>query len=325
MSFFRGSTTPKRFRPRHGLDFTLATRCLSTDPTIKLKNSKYIDDSNTGRVIYGGLETNIISLLKGTVAEFGFPHNIETATEQAAALCKVVDGTADSINLAVSGGGAGYTANYQLLPDTEAVGDYVMFGGAAPFGAIWTDVSATVATYSADSITWEYYTTAGWTALTIIWDQTDSDDQDGDRPFQEDGYTIFSAPTDWAASGGVYWIRARVTAAGLTQIPLLDSVEHSLLTIPGATEVPIAGTIGRGRASWTTVSGANNDTECILMNITSGACSAITTLTQALAEHEVADFALAVARDDKIAMFYTQEDGTTEFANGALELRIVGS
>ena len=225
--------------------------------------------------------------------------------------------------------GAGYAANYQLFPDTEAIGDYAIFGAAAPFGAMWTNVSATVATYSADSITWQYWNGTAWADLTILWDVTDSTANDGKRPFQVDGYTLWSAPTDWAASTIdsqlAYWIRIYVDAAGVTQIPLLDSVEHSILTCPTASEVPIGGVVGRGRFSWTTVSGANANTTCILYNMTSGAASAVKTLTKATIEQEVADFALTVAKDDKLVVFYCAEDGTTEFANGTLELRIAQS
>ncbi len=65
---------------------------------------------------------NIVVGLFGTVAEFTFPHNEITLTEQAVALAKVEDGGV-FLNLAVSGGGAGYTANYQLFPDADSVQD----------------------------------------------------------------------------------------------------------------------------------------------------------------------------------------------------------
>jgi len=277
----------------------------------------------------GAIETtlveNILMGLFGTVAEFGFPHNEVTLTEQAAALAKVEDGGV-FLNLSVSGGGAGYAANYQLFPDTEAINDAAYFGAVAPFGAINIDID-TVATYGNDAIVWEYYTKTGWKALTIIYDHTDADDQDGDRPFQQDGYIIFSAPTDWVKTTidtqEAYWIRARVSAAQITQIPTTNSVEHKIPSAAAATEVPARGTIGRGRITFGTKSGANNDTKAVLMNLTSGACSAIKTLTKAKQEIEVADFALAVAKDDAIALFYTAEDGSTEYANGIAELRLV--
>lgn len=271
------------------------------------------------------LYENFIMGLMGTVAEFTFAHNEITLTEQAAALAKVEDGGV-FLNLAVSAGGAGYASNYQLFPDTEAVNDAVYFGAVAPFGAIYIDIG-TAAVYGNDAIVWEYYDGLGWKALTIIYDHTDADDKDGDRPFQQDGYIIFSAPTDWKKvtvdSQEAYWIRARVSAAQITTIPITNSVEHKLPSAPAATEVPSDGVIGRGRITFGTKSGSAADTKAILMNLTSGAASAIKTLTKAKQEIEVADFALVVAKDDALAMFYTVEEGTTEYANGIAELRLL--
>jgi len=272
---------------------------------------------------------NIIMGLFGTVAGFLFPHNEITLTEQAAALAKVEDGGV-FLNLSVSGGGGGYTANYQLFPDVDAINDAVYFGAVAPFGALYMDMTATVQTYAADAITWEYYNGLGWKTLTIIYDHTDSDDQDGDRPFQEDGYIIFSAPTDWVKttvdSQSAYWIRARVSAAQITIIGLTDSLEHKLPSAPAATEVPSDGKIGRARITFGTKSTGTADTTAILMNLTSGAASAIKTLTKAKQEVEVADFALIVSKDDGIVLFYISVDGGgTEYANGIAELRLVRS
>ena len=271
---------------------------------------------------------NIIVGLFGTVAEFTFPHNEITLTEQAAGLAKVEDGGVFR-NLAVSGGGAGYASNYQLFPDTEVANDAVYFGAALPFGAIYMDMEATVQTYSADALTWEYWDGHNWSALTIVWDATDGTAQDGKRSFGADGYIIFSAPTDWALktvdSQSAYWIRARCSDNKISQIGLTDSLEHKIPSSAHASEVPSDGTIGRGRITFATKSGTTADTKCILVNLTSGACSAIKTLTKGKQEIEVADFALVVSKDDAIAFHYTDEDGTTEYANGIAELRLVRS
>ncbi|MCK5018089.1 MAG: hypothetical protein KAS32_13615 [Candidatus Peribacteraceae bacterium] len=269
----------------------------------------------------------ITSGLQGTVAEFTFCFNETTNTEAAAAFCKTYDLSATEYqNVATSGTGAGYAANYQLFPDTEQINDAVYFGAATPFGCIYTNVAATIATYSADGITWEYWDGNAWATLTIIYDQTDSDDQDGDRPFQEDGYTIFSAPSNWKScavdSQTAYWIRARLSAASLTQIPLLDSVEHYTVAFDAATKVPYACTIGRGKFNFGTVSGANADAKVILVNLSKGTCSAITTITKAKKDFEIADFAVTCDKDDEIGFFITQEDGTTEYANGLVELTL---
>ena len=273
-------------------------------------------------------DENLIVGLNEVVAEKTFPHNEMTLTEQAAAYAKVEDGGV-FLNLAVSGGGGGYTANYQLFPDADAINDAVYFGAASPFGVIYVNMSATVQTYTNDALVWEYYDGLGWQALTIIWDETDGTAQDGKRSFGADGHIIFSAPTDWAPvtvdSQSAYWVRARCSAANITNLGLTDSEEHSLVSAAAASEVPDSGTIGRARFSWTTVSGATADTKVILVNLTSGACSAIKTLTKAKKEHEIADFDVAVSKDDAIAFHYTDEDGTTEFEGGTAELRLVRS
>ena len=286
--------------------------------------------ANTGAVTAkAGIKTDVVTFgLPGTVAAFTLPFNNETETEQAAALCKSYDhGTTAYVNVATSGGSGEYTANYQLFPDTEVENDAVYFGGVTPFGIIVIDID-TVATYGADSLTWEYWNGTAWTGLTIVYDATDSTAQDGLRSFQVDGSIIFSAPTDWTAlevdSQTAYWVRARCNATvNITQIPLTNSVEHKLVSDTTAPEVPAAGTIGRGRLTFTTNSASNNNTDIILCNLGSGACSAIKSLTKNVQIHEVADFALVVAGDDGLAVYITQQDGATEFADATLELNIV--
>jgi len=285
--------------------------------------------ANTGAITAkAGLKTDLVTVgLPGTVGAFALTFNNETETEQTAALCKSYDhGTTAYVNIATSSGSGEYTANYQLFPDTETEDDAVYFGGVLPFGMIVIDID-TVATYGADSLTWEYYNGTAWTALTIVYDRTDSTAQDGLRSFQIDGHIIFSAPTDWTAlevdSQTAYWIRARCNATvNITQTPTTNSVEHKLVSDTTAPEMPAAGSIGRGRLTFTTNSASNNDTNIILCNLTSGACSAIKALTKAVQIHEIADFALAVVADDALAVYITQIDGATEFADGTLEMNV---
>ena len=265
--------------------------------------------------------------LGGTTAVNTFPYDETTNTEASAAYCKTYDVSATEYqNVATSGTGSGYTANYQLWPDTEAENDAVYFGASSKFGVIYTNVAATNATYSGDNVAWEYYNGSSWATLTILYDQTDSDDQDGDRPFQEDGYTIFSAPADWAMttvdSQSAYWIRARCTGTACTQIPLLDSHEHYTVGLDAGTAIPFAGDIGRGRFSWGTTGGSTADTKLILCNITAGTASAVKTLTKGKVSNKVADFSVTVDADDEIAFFCTQEDGSTEYADGYVELTV---
>lgn len=261
------------------------------------------------------------------VASSSFPYDTTTNTEQAAALAKVFDVSEDEFqNLATSGAGAGYTANYQIFPDTEAIGDYAVFGYANKFGAMYVDISATGATYSANALSWEYWNGRSWITFTP-YDETDTTAQDGTRSFIADGYIIMNVGTDWASSKidsqEAYWIRVKVTAATITQIPLTDSKEHEVTTLTnGGTVVNTFGTISRGLFRFETVSAGNNDTVMILVNMTTGQSSSEKTITKAIADADVSDFDLIVNRGDSIALFCTTEDGTTEFAGGTLELSI---
>lgn len=259
-----------------------------------------------------------------------FPHVEISKTEAAAAYALTYDDSDAWYKVSSSSSGS-YSNNYQLFPDTEAVGDAAYFGASTPFGALWFNVSGTNATYSDDSVTWEYYNGSSWQTLSILYDQTDSDDQDGDRPFQEDGYIIFSAPDDWtpylADSGGSneqdgYFVRARISGANVTQIPLLDSKNHYTMSATNATKMPYDGTIDDARISWTTVSGSNNDTKVILCNLTNGKASAVKTITQAEAACRISSIDVDVYEGDYVALFCTQEDGGTEYEGGIGELTV---
>lgn len=264
--------------------------------------------------------------LKGTVVIDTFPFNTVTLTEAAAAFAKVSDGGV-FLNLAVSGGGGGYTANYQIWPDTELENDACYFGATAKFGALYFDISATVATYGADSAVWEYWNGTAWTTLTIIWDHTDADDGDGDRPFQQDGYLIFSAPTDWAAniidSQSAYWIRSRIISGfDVTQIPLTDSKEHQIPSNANASEIPYAVTISRCRFNWDTVSTGTADTKLIFYNFTTNYAKELT-ITKALRDFAIADVAITVAANDEFGWYVSQVDGGgTEYADGSVEMKV---
>ena len=253
-----------------------------------------------------------------------FSHNDVTQTEAAASFAKGDDGGSFA-NIATISGEGGYSTNYQLFPDTEIENDAIYFGRATPFGNMFIDV-VTGAAYGADSLTWEYYN-GSWTALTIIWDKTDSTAQDGKRSFQADGDIFFSAPTDWTTttidSQLAYWVRARCNATvNITTIPILNSVEHKITTLDSGSAIPYAGTLSRGRFSFEVKSAANADTIVLLYNSTSGACSVLKTITKAKLDFAISDFALTVAKDDVVGFFCTQEDGTTEYAGGTCEFKI---
>lgn len=306
-----------------------------------LYGSNYTEINNQGNITLNGTakisgsagttiagQNELVTMgLGGDVLLDTFPFNTVTLTEAASTFAKVSDGGVFE-DLATSSNGAGYTANYQLFPDTEVENDAAYFGAVAPFGALYFDMSATVAVYGADSITWEYYNGTAWTALSILWDNTDADDGDGDRPFQQDGYVLFNAPTNWASltvdSQAAYWIRARCNATvNITTIPLTNSKEHQIPSDANAFELPYAGTISRCRFQWDIPSTGTADTKFILYNFTTGEASAVQTITKALIDFAIADIGVTVAADDELGIYISQVDGGgTEYGDGHLEMKV---
>jgi hypothetical protein len=176
------------------------------------------------------------TFIQAAIAEYT-QYPAYTATEQAAALAKCLDGTSYA-NLAVTAAEAGYTANYQLFPDAPAAGDAVFFGGAVPFAQLGIDMSATVQVYDAAGVIgWDYWNGTAWSDLdaSIIYDGSGTTGQTGDYFGEGDGVLTFVPPQDWAASTidsqSAYWIRASIEtgkAANLTTVGLTNSTEHDL-------------------------------------------------------------------------------------------------
>lgn len=264
--------------------------------------------------------------MTGTMAA-NFFNDTMTTTEAAAAYCKVYDASATTTfyNLAVSSTNTAYAQNYQLFPGTEAINDAIYFGAATKFGAIHIDMSATVQTYSADGLTWEYYNGTGWGSFTP-YDTTDGTAQDGKRSFGADGYILLNVGSDWTPttidSQLAYWVRARCTAATITQAGVTNSKEHEVMTCTAGTRVKSAGTVSRALFRYNTLSsGAGNDSEVVLNNLTRGYTSSNLTLTKNLGDIAVT-LSLDVEVNDQIVWFCTTVNGTVEYANGIVELEI---
>lgn len=250
-------------------------------------------------------------------------------TEQAAALCVVEDydaGGSDYQLLSSSSSGAGYTSDYQLLPDTEAVSDAVYFGGAIPFCELAIDMD-TNATHTSDSLVWEYWDGSAWSTLTLTRDSTDTTAQDGKRSFQRDGAIAFIPPSDWATtsvnSQSAYWVRARVTGANLSVTPTTNSTEHSLITPADAIRAATTGLITELRASdLASTLHTATDVKFILVNFTTGATTSELTWAQDLRVDRWTSLSLAVTAGDELGVLVTQEDGTNEIENAMLEILI---
>jgi len=176
--------------------------------------------------------------------------DVVQSTAAGAAYAKIYDlGSTTYANLAVAGGTTHYAANYQLTPDaaSEVIGDACYFGHTAKFVELYFDL-ATLATHAGDSFTWEYWNGSAWTAITVIYDYTDTTAYDGKRSFQRDGTITFVVPDAWAMNTvdaqSAYWVRARITAANITQSPIMNTVLHKIV-VPStvATITPKKGSI----------------------------------------------------------------------------------
>lgn len=154
---------------------------------------------------------------------------------QQAAFAKGDDGTSFA-NLAATAAEAGYTANFQLLPDAPAADDAFYFGAAAPFDQISVTVATAQVYDEAACLAWEYYDGDSWESLTVVEDTTGSTATDGTY-FAETtgaGRLTFTQPSDWDTveidSQEAYWIRAVVQTDKADNIttPGIISDEHGV-------------------------------------------------------------------------------------------------
>ena len=141
---------------------------------------------------------------------------IGDATTQAAAFAKCDDGSSFA-NLAVTAGEGGYTANFQLLPDTPVAADAFYLGAAAVFDAVSIVVGTAMVYDEAACLVWQYSKTGStWGTLTIVEDNTGSTAETGEYFGEQTGRMVFTKSSDWVAqtidSQEAFWIRAVVQA-----------------------------------------------------------------------------------------------------------------
>ena len=259
---------------------------------------------------------------ESALAEFTiYPTN--TATEQAAAFCKVYSVTeADYANISASNTDLGdtYAAEYQLFPDADAdvIGDAVYFGGAAPFATMGIDMSATVSVWSGTPILWEYYTAAGWVTLPVIRDGSSSTGATGITSFEQDGIIAFGPAPQWASSTidsqAAYWCRAKLGAAGVTTPGLTNSTEHDL-HVQTTGYVPTRDGLVTS-LFFNDLSGTEHSTadiEGTFMNTTTGASSGLWVWKQDV-QNGVCNLPTAVPVNigDKCGIYISVEDGVAE-------------
>ncbi len=257
-------------------------------------------------------------------------------TEQAASLAKAFDADESSGtwgNIEDTAVRADYTSGFQLFPDSPAATDAAAFGGAVPFPELAFDGTGTPAVYDeATVIVWEYTTAVDtWSTLTIVTDQTDTDDQSGGRPFQDatGGAISFIPPSDWASVAldgqTAYWIRAIIqTGKGdnMTTSPVLNNVQHDLVKPSDGFTCPHGGTITGIRVSDAKAGTLHTAIKFILMNFTTGDHSGEKTWASGQRQDAFTGLTLAVNTGDELGVLNTDEDGTNEPTNVLLELNV---
>jgi len=242
-----------------------------------------------------------------------------TLTNQAAALAKVYDnGTSTFANLAVSGGIAPYTSNWQIFPDVPTDEDAVYFGGAVPFPELGLDMGGVVQASGGAVFTWEYSQgAAAWAAATIRVDGTGTGAAvDGSRSFEADGAITHVPPADWATDtvdGQLgYWLRCRVTTVANigANLGVTNAEEHSLITPTHGFYCPANGTVtGLRLADGAAALHTTRDVLFILVNFTTGLSTTELTFAQALRNERFTGLSLAVSAGDRLGVICTQDDG----------------
>jgi len=213
------------------------------------------------------------------------------------------------------------------MPDPFDTSDALYMGYTSKFCAAIIQIGTAGAGDAAAAETlWEYYNGSAWVTLETGFELLDS------TTALEAGtstYVVsFVPPSAWATvavDGGTacYFIRFRATADDVfnTTQPTITQMWCVPLDVGQGLVVPYAGTITAVDLIASTASATNDDTELLLVNVTQGTFAQLT-WTGADTMDRVASLTLAVAEDDQLALVVTAEDGTTEFANGSLELRI---
>jgi hypothetical protein len=220
----------------------------------------------------------------------------------------------------------GFTNDFQLTADaaSEQINDAFAIGFASQFAEVVFNDLATnngaLATYSNDAGKWQYSTGAGtWSDLTVM-DNTDSTAQDGKRPLQRVGAMSFAPPSDWVTatydSQEAYWIQWVVTAAEITQTPIIDDTNKDEPMIPmigdDAFDTPFKCSITRIRVTDMGITVHDQAIKFVIGNFTDGVYSNEMTWT-ASQYNDTFTLSSALAADpgDLIGMVITDDGGST--------------
>jgi len=248
----------------------------------------------------------------------------------AADYCKVYDlGTTTWADVDNSSSLTGWTADYQLTADAanEQVGDLFAIGFDVPVAEIAFDLSQ-LATWGADGMKYTYSDGPGSTAdLTLTGqtgpgiDNTDSTAYNGKRSLQRVGAITFDPPSDWVVDTidgqEAYWIIGEITAAQVTQEPILNSKLPEAVTGEEPFRLPFDGTLSAvTMTDYASTLHTAQDVKICFLDRVSGESRTVT-FAQDRRRERVTFTGWALTTAARIVPYVVQEDGTNE----ALDMR----
>lgn len=215
------------------------------------------------------------------------------------------------------------TGDVDLLPSKPKVGDGIYLGHAEKFCKV--KVTTSQARTGTATITLKYWDGDSWEAVTTL------DDDSVGWSATAGTHTIhFVPPSDWVAntaSNGPngqagFFVVMELTA--LTDVTAQPQATQGwvlpMVTGGDGFFCPVSGTVSKIFANAHTNSATNADSVFLLVNVTSGKFVVFTWTKGDQFDSEVVT--LAVAANDGLAVVQITEDGTTEFADASMQLRI---
>ena len=216
-------------------------------------------------------------------------------------------------------------ANDVALTQPYSTADSIFVGMTNKFSVVAINIGTQGVGAAVEAETaWEYSKGADvWAALTEVADLTVA-------LSATTGIKVltFLPPSDWAVDtvntqGPFFYVRMIASADDVfnTTDPLITQVWCGEMSVGQGIVVPMAGTISAVDMQAITASASNDDSEFLLINLTTGLFAQVT-WTGADEIDRVTGLTLAVSAGDEIVLQKITEDGSTEFADASFTLQL---
>jgi hypothetical protein len=213
------------------------------------------------------------------------------------------------------------TGDAEILPSSPATGDYCVFGLDTPFSGMKVNIK-TAATGTAGNVKWQYYSSSGWSDLS---GNTLEDDSSVLQTGTSTYVITFNPPSDWVKTtlNGKNYYYVRLYATTITDYSQPVATQVWALPVDTGTGVPVnvRGKINKATFFADTNSATNADTVFLLVNLTRGVTQKVT-WTKGNTILTQTGLSLYVNPGDELVVQQLDEDGTTEYANGAIVLNV---